>query len=184
MSSSSSLSRCCLNSTCFLYVNFFFDEFLVYFFQIDPPGHDGVKKYRLVNLREILRGLVVFIRVLLGEVCYDDVLKKIILANAPCSLFCPKTRWAYPWARVFPARLKHTSRSCAGWTNPRCPLSGKVMVRDVVRDVVHDVVVAVDGDVCLVYQLVYGSNCRRPWPASPASPALLRLLLYPLGLLL
>jgi hypothetical protein len=59
---------------------------------------------------------------------------------------------------VFPARLKHTSRSCAGWTNPRCPLSGKVMFRDVVRDVVHDVVVAVDGDVCLVYQLVYGSN--------------------------
>jgi hypothetical protein len=32
------------------------------------------------------------------------------------------------------------------------------VVRDVVRDVVHDVVVAVDGDVCLVYQLVYGSN--------------------------
>jgi hypothetical protein len=62
-----------------------FDEFLVYFFQIDPPGHDGVKKYRLVNLREILRGLVVFIRVLLGEVCYDDVLKKIILAQ--CTMF-------------------------------------------------------------------------------------------------
>jgi hypothetical protein len=47
------------------------------------------------------------------------------------------------------------------------------MVRDVVRDVVHDVVVAVDGDVCLVYQLVYGSNfVVVPDLPSPASPAL------------
>jgi hypothetical protein len=51
------------------------------------------------------------------------------------------------------------------------------VVRDVVRDVVHDVVVAVDGDVCLVYQLVYGSN----FVVVP-DLHLLRLPLYPLRL--
>jgi hypothetical protein len=143
-----------------LYQLLLFDEFLVYFFQIgDPPDTMASRSIVLSTFVKFFADLSYLYAYFLVRFVMMTFLKKSYSPQCTMFIILSKDAVGLSMSQSFSCSVKtYITLMCWLDESSMSAIREGDVVRDVVRDVVHDVVVAVDGDVCLVYQLVYGSN--------------------------